>query len=249
MKPLVFTLLICFLVIQDGFSYKPKQGFIRKKKVDSYRQILDLKKGCLLVMLHHNQNKIDALKSIGREADAALSRDQQIAKNKALIKSFREQFNFCPVYFFMNSQANDLVEKGIDAIIFVDDSLRQDPSIKPCMEKFLLAEFANMQMDTGKYFDGYSLSNADTGEMLRPKYYSTSTYMYQALIIESPQLVQLKRPFPYFVRIIENDQKVYNHEKVIMKLNSRLIRFLGETQEEICKKRFKPYFRDVLIKN
>ncbi|MEO8088621.1 MAG: hypothetical protein ABI763_17515 [Bacteroidota bacterium] len=242
MKHAVFLLLVFGL-----FSCKSnelKHGYIRKRKVDSFGQIRDLKSGCLLVMLHTHQNKIDALLKIGKPAKSARVQKFQTEKNKAIIRTFHKQFNFCLVYFFMNSQANELVGKGIDSVTFVNDSLQPDPAIRPTSQKYFVAEFTTMQMDTGMYFGGYRLSTQDSGAWRKPYYYSTSTYGYQAFIFESPQLIQLKRPFKYFVTITEIDRKIFLLNSVVRKSNRRLHRFLSRANKKITTPRFSPYFLD-----
>ncbi|CAN5389704.1 hypothetical protein BH11BAC1_BH11BAC1_05730 [soil metagenome] len=242
MKLTAFTLLVCGLLLQSCKNDELRYGYIRKKKVDSYGQILDLKKGSLLVMLHSKQNKIDALHSLCKDYDADFVEYQQMKKNKSIINTFRKNFDFCPVYFFMNSQANELIEKGLHAITFLNDSLQPEPALHPSSEIFFVAEFDNMQMDTAKYYAGEHLSTQDTGAWRKPYYYSTSTFGYQAFIIESPLLIQLKRPFPNFVTITETDEKILLVESVIQKINRRLTDFYGEANEQILAKRFRPYF-------
>jgi len=244
MKRIFTVSLLFFLAIHDCSSQGLKYGYVRKRKVDSYRQIIELKDGFLLVMLHSNQNKVDALHTLGRDAEAENVRKMQDEKNKKIMNAFHDQFNFCPVYFFMNSQALDLAEKGIGAVTFLNNDLKPDTSIKAEGEKFFVAEFGNMQMDTGKYFAGYRLSTTDTGEWRKPNYYSTSTFLYEAFIIESPQMIQLKRPFPYFVITTENDKKVFLYESVIKKTNRRLHAFFMKANEKIVASRFTPYFRE-----
>ncbi len=246
MKPSFSTFLIFIFCLQFCEARKLKYGFVRKKKVDSYRQIIDLKDGCLLVMLHSNQNKIDALRKNGEPEIAERNKRLQENKNKSVIKAFHKHFNFCPVYFFMNSQGIDLIEKGVDTITFLNDSLVSNSSIHMNSKKFLVAQFGNMQMDTAKYFNGYHISTQDTGEWRKSYYYSTSTYLYQAFIIESPQLIELKRPFPYFVIMTEVDERLFFVNSIVRKTNRRMNRFLLKAKEQILKKRFSPYFTDML---
>ncbi len=244
MKVAAYLFLICFMTLQACKTKELKYGFIRKKKTDSYRQIIDLKDGYLLVMLHSHQNKVDALHKIGRSEEAEKVQKLQSEKNKAITKAFHSHFDFCPVYFFMNTQAIELIEQGSDAITFLNDSLQEDPSIRPASKYFLVAEFGNMQMDTAKYFGGYRLSTQDTGAWRKPYYYSTSTFGYQAFIFESPQLIQLKRPFPYFVMVTEYDSKIILLESVVSKADRRLKSFFQKAHEKILIKRFSPYFKD-----
>lgn len=246
MKLATSIFIVCIVILQSCKTKELKYGFIRKKKTDSYRQIIDLKTGSLLVMLHSRQNQIDTLNKIGRSEEAANIQKLQSKKNKAIIRAFHKHFDFCPVYFFMNSQAIDLIEKGSSAITFLDDSLQKDSSIHPASKYFLVAEFGNMQMDTANYFNWYHLSTQDTGEWRKPYYYSTSTFDYQAFIFESPQLIQLKRPFPYFVMITESDSKIILLESIVTKADRRLKYFYNKANEQILIKRFRPYFKDKL---
>ncbi|MCX6274860.1 MAG: hypothetical protein NTV09_06605 [Bacteroidetes bacterium] len=244
MKFSAYILLICTVALQACKTKELKYGFIRKKKTDSYRQIIDLKEGSLLVMLHSRQNQIDTLKNMERSEEAVSIQKKQSEKNKAIIKGFHKHFDFCPVYFFMNTQANDLIEKGADSVTFLNDSLKQDTSIRLTSKYFLVAEFGNMQMDTAKYYNGDRLSTQDTGAWRKPYYYSTSTFDYQAFIFESPQLVQLKSPFPYFVMITETERKILLLDSIVTKADRRLKYFYQKANEQILIKRFRPYFKD-----
>jgi hypothetical protein len=244
MKSVISISLLLFLAIQECSSQRLRYGYVRKRKVDSYKQIIDLKNGFLLVMLHSNQNKIDALHALGRHEEAENLSKKQQAKNKNIMRSFHDEFDFCPVYFFMNAQALDLIEKGIGSVTFLDNNLKQDSSIKAGPEKFLVAEFGNMQMDTAKYFSGYRLSTTDTGAWQKPNYYSTSSFQYQAFIVESPQMIQLKRPFPYFVMSTETDNKIFLYKSIIKKINRRLHSFYLKANEKVLLPRFSPYFKN-----
>lgn len=244
MKFSAYIFLISALALQSCKTKELKYGFIRKKKTDSYRQIIDLKEGSLLVILHSRQNQIDTLKNMERSEEAVKIQKLQSEKNKAIIQAFHENFNFCPVLFFMNNQAIDLIENGADAVTFVNDSLQEDSSIHPASKYFLVAEFGNMHMDTAKYFNWYHLSTQDTGAWRKPYYYSTSTFDYQAFIFESPQLIQLKRPFPYFVMITETERKILLLDSIVTKADRRLKSFYQKANEQILIKRFRPYFKD-----
>jgi len=222
-----------------------KHGYVRDRKVNSFRQVIELKDGFLLIMLHEGKSKCTRLRELGLDELADQAEQRQRGKNLGIINTFRQQFHFCPVYFFGNSQAEKFLAYGIDSITFIDDKLQYSDVRPPRDKKFLVGEFDRLQMDTAKYFSGYRLSTTDTGAWQKPSYYSTSTFVFQAYIVESPQLVQLRRPFKYYVWIIETKNKILFMDSIIRKTNRRLARFHKRAKHKITVPRFKPYFTDL----
>lgn len=85
--------------------------------------------------------------------------------------------------------------------IFLDDSLKVDPAIKPDTNiQFMVADFSNIEQDTTKYFSHYSYETI--GEDVPKKvsgYYTSSTEIdFDALRILDQNFVQLNKPFPYY---------------------------------------------------
>lgn len=241
-QPVYFILLSVFWACKTPAL---KHGYVRDRKVNSFRQIIELKNGYLLVMLHTEHVRSEQLRAIGENDFAAQLEQDQHQKNLKIMAAFRSNYDFCPVYFFFNTDAEKLLKHGINDVTFLNGLLQEDTIHPPGDAKFLVAEFDHLQADTGKYLGGYRLSTTDTGAWRKPWYYTTSTFSYQALIIESPQLIQLKRPFKYFVMISENRKKIYMLDSVVRKLNRRHYRFLGKAKLKLKDQRFSPYLKDL----
>lgn len=103
-------------------------------------------KGVLIVRLEGEQKKLEALEEIrSQSSDAQRSAlDLQIEEVRAerdsfnlnLIRSFRENFDFCPVYFIYDHSARDFLA-GVRKGIFLNDTGNPDPGIQWTDKPFL----------------------------------------------------------------------------------------------------------------
>jgi hypothetical protein len=218
-----------------------KISYVKQRKINAFSQVFELRQGCLLVMLHTIQNKIDALEKLDRKTEAETFRNQQIKKNENIIAAFKKNFDFCPVYFFFSSDALRLLEFGPDSVSFVNSTLTIDTSIHIKSKKYFVAEFNRIQDDTTGYTTRHhsSSENSET-------YQTVSASISQAFIIESKNLIQLKAPFPYFVPITETDEKIVFVESVVQKINKDLYKFERKAKKKILNPRFSPYFQKKL---
>ncbi len=165
-------------------------------KTIAKKQINQLHDGALLVRLITKTKTITTLKNAGNYKMADEIELEQSTLNKRIILAFRNHFKFCPVYFFYSDYTEAVKNNEINKIIFLNDDLQLDPEILFKEDKFLTAEFS-------------LIDDAD----------------FEALIIKDNQFVQLKRPFPFYVRTFDsiwNDKKL---NQVIVTLNHRLNSF------------------------
>ena len=194
----------------------------------AYYYINYLKTGALYVRLHTKSRKIAILENAGNIAAAEKVRKDQFKTNKSIVTAFRKAFVFCPVYFFYSDDSKYILSNDIDSIKFLDDNLQYWKAIDP-PKQFLVAEFGIIKQDTMKYFEGNSADyHKDSANVMHPnKQYGGGTNMsFGALIIKSPQLVQLSKPFPYYVRNLATLPFVRrSHFKVVTILNTKLSAF------------------------
>jgi hypothetical protein len=244
MKQVAIMLFLLPAVLLDCTGQHLNNGYIRHRKVRSYQQIFALRHGCLLVMLHRNQNKIDALHDLGKHSEAEMIKNQQASKNKAIIKAFRDNYDFSEARFFLNSDALKMIQYGPDSVTFLTDSLVPDTSIHVKSKKYFIGEFGMLQEDTAKYFSGYNIVSTDSGLQRLPAYYSSPGPYYPAFTMQSDKLVQLKKPFPNFIIITETDAKIFFLDAIVIKLNARLKAFYDDAEVKIKKGRFVRYFRN-----
>ncbi len=166
------------------------------KKAITKQQINQLHDGALLVRLITKKNAITTLRNMGNHKLADEKESEQITLNKTIIYAFRNHFNFCPVYFFYSDYTEAIKNNKLNDIIFLNDSLNLDPKIIFKESSFLTAEFT-------------LIDNAD----------------FEALIIKDKQFVQLKRPFPFYVRTFDSLSNKKKLNQIIITMNDRLENF------------------------
>ena len=223
------TVLLLFVLTQTivhAQEVNKKTSHRRQIKTLMKEQIKQLKDGVLLVRLQTKENSITALIKINQDELAAKIRVKQLNKNKKIVSAFRDNFTFCPAYFFFSNYSDNILSKQINEIIFLNDSLQPDSSIKLTSRKFLTAEFGLIKQDTAKYFSNYYYYSGDIGIERRSAYYGEPDMRFEVLKIMSDQLVQLIRPFPYYVRTFSALPIIKRKlSKVVMRMNKKLFRY------------------------
>jgi hypothetical protein len=220
----LFILLLFPFVCFAQESSKKKVSLRRQNIIIMSQQITNLREGALLVRLHTKTNTANFLRKIGKDEMAERIESEQHEENQNIVIGFRKNFNFCPVYFFYENYTSALRKKQIDSIVFVNDMLMPDSSIRLNEKKFLVAEFYELQKDTAKYYDRDYLYD---GFRKRRGYWGGPDMQLKALIVRSDEFVQLKRPFPYYVRTYDDLFK-RSPQKAVMILNKKLNKFFIE---------------------
>lgn len=187
-----------------GAEYEP----FREKQV-AIDNIKNLRKGALLVRLKTRQNTIDAFEERGYKKMAQQVKKEQRESNKKLMKAFKENFNFCQVYFFYSEDSENVLENNLEGI-FLNDNLEKDASIIVKEEHIFTAEIGSLITDPVVTYRDGTESN------------TTSGMSESVLVIKDDDFEQLRRPFPYYVKA--GDRFI---EKKVAKLNKRLHRFYG----------------------
>src|SRR5690606_16723801 len=113
-------------------------------------------------------------------------------------------FDFAPVYFFYSDQSRPIRKGQMDSVTFLNDSLEPDNAIRFKGAGFLIAEFGRVSQDTARAVDQYSVRSTPEGTELRENYYGGANLGFTALVIRSEDFVQLRKPFPYYVRTYDN---------------------------------------------
>jgi len=186
------------------------------KRENNIKSIDLVKKGVLVVRLESKRNNIEKLsESIELEdIDQKLRRQLKVQRaqmiedrnkfNNELIAAFEEHYEFSDYVFMMDTSAVHLMN-GAREGIFLDKSLNVDPSISIKGKDFLIMRIGKLS--------------------------SENTTGIEALIFSDHNLVDLQRPFPYYINL--------NHRLVLKGLFSRkgsLRRDGKELVEEIEKK-------------
>lgn len=170
-----------------------------------------------------------ALRKMGKNKSADKLQSIQNDFNISIIIAFREYFNFCPVYFFFSDYSKYVKEKKFEKVVFLNNNLEPDSGIRFTGKSFLTAEFGITEADTSKNFAGYYYVKNKNGVERKAKYYGGTNMGFGALIIMSDELVQLSRPFPYYIRTFDS---LWLFERstgtVVKKLNKKLNKFYNK---------------------
>ncbi|MCE3227686.1 MAG: hypothetical protein K0S32_2237 [Bacteroidetes bacterium] len=174
-------------------DYKdPKQfdKFRKRKDVVAAWQVNELKQGALVVRLKTNKTLLDELNKQGKTVLALEKQKEQHAINMNTIAAYKDKFTFCKVYFIFSNSSDSLLN-GARSGIFVDSTLKVDPSITMNEKFYLLAE--------RDY--GYNSSIGFVPEDSARKVIEVGNPVKEmAIVVKNKYGHQLKGPFPYFVK-------------------------------------------------
>ena len=226
MKSLILTFTTIIIISSStAFSQVKSPSDLQRLnpfEISKY-YINSLKKGVLLVRLFTKQKKIDALAKYNRNEEANAVKAKQDKINKSIIKAFKENFAFCPTYFFFSHDSKYILNNQLDSIKFLDSNLNIDQNIEVKNPHYLIAEFSKIQEDTSKNQGDYYYVRGENGVERRVKYSGGTNMDFGALIIRSPQLIQLSGPFPYYARTLQSLPLFRrSHRKVVIDMNSKL---------------------------
>jgi hypothetical protein len=196
------------------------------------RQIIDLKNGTLLVRLMTSENKIKALQNAGYPEKAEEAKAEQAAINNKIAEAFRLNFNFCRVFFFYSSASEEVKQLQFKGNL-LGYNLEPAAVIDPPIEAFFVAEFGDLQQTDEKYRDSESFRETDSGgREAQTTYYGSPDMGLPALLIRDRDFIQLRDPFPYYVRTYESLSPVKRTaEKSVKKLNGKLQDYYHSTSK------------------
>lgn len=201
-------------------------SFRKQKRLPATKEINQLKDGALLVRLRTKRNSITALRKIGKDKLAEKIETKQRRYNLKIVAAFKINFNFCPTYFYFSDYSQNVSERKFDKVIFLSDSLLPDTTIKFNQSHFLTAEFGAIEPDTAKYFSHYSYEPDGNWNLEQvSNYYCEPKVSSAALVIKSNRFVQLRRPFPYYVRTYDSLPIKRSPNKTVKRMNKKLCKF------------------------
>lgn len=230
MNKILLGLLLLFVsatvLSQETQPGKKRVSHRKQLRTLSYEQINQLKDGALLIRLITKTNSIIALRKQQNNKLADRLEKKQAEYNLRIINAFKANFTFCPTYFFSSEYSSNVGERQFDKVVFLNENLLADTSIKFDNKDFLTAEFGMIEQDTAKHFSHYSYLRDSTGRLEKVgSYYGGPDMGFGALIIKSDKFIQLKRPFPYYVRTFDSLPIKRSPNKVVRKMNKKLHKF------------------------
>jgi hypothetical protein len=173
---------------QDYKDREQFDHFYRRRRNIASWQIAQLKEGALVVRLKTNHLLVDALMKQGRTRQAEEKRIETMVANRNTMRAYMEHYTFSKVYFIY-SQSSDSLLKGTRSNIFLDTTLRVDPSIVMTEKFYLLAE------RDYAYNSSIGFVPEDSAMLVREQ---GNAVREMAVILKNKYGHQLKRPFPYY---------------------------------------------------
>jgi hypothetical protein len=180
--------------VHNGDDYKDPEQFekFRKRRTTIANwQINELKNnGAVVVRLKTNKKLIDELIAQGKMDLATEKEKEQYVINANTYAAYRDYFKFCKVYFILSNSSDSLLN-GARTGIFLDSTLKIDPSITMNEKFYLLAE-----RDYG-YNSSIGFVAEDTA---RKVVEGGNPVKEMAVVLKNKYGHQLKAPFPYSVK-------------------------------------------------
>lgn len=216
----LFSVLLSLLAFSSAMAQKDVD------EMSARGHIVSLKDGALLVRLQTRSQSIETLMERGMEDRAKQLEDQQRKENLEYVEAFVSEFDFAPVYFFRSEDSKQVKEGRLDEVVFLDTQLKPDSSIGVGQKVIYIAEFGTVDPDDSKIREDYRLENDSTGVKQKPTYYGSANMGFEALVIMDDQFVQLRRPFPYYVRTF-GKKGIMNRSpaKTVRRMNQKLNQF------------------------
>lgn len=193
-----------------------KETFTRKER--TLRDVVkDYSKGGLLVMLATpNQKEIDRLKMQANGAEEIkLIHDEIIARNRKIMREFRENYTVSKVYFFMDTSAYKIISGNLNNV-FVDINMNVDTAQNPVLGNYFIASFSeDISNYTRKLHYGLFVFDEKMNPLNKP--FNHPSNLVAAVLDGDPINYLRKRPnyigAPY--------------ARVISKFNTRLVKYLN----------------------
>ncbi len=224
--------MVSVLMVYTSVVFAQEKQPKERKQIEQLMQekIRVLKNGALLVRLHTRENSIEALKNAGNPEQAQKVAEKQMAENKEIIQAFRSEFKFCPVYFFPSKYSENVASGKMDEVVFYNDNLAEDPGIKFVQSDFLTAEFGTLDPDTASYYDGEYYDRSGKSLEEKDAQYGGSNMGIEALKIMSRQFIQLRAPFPYYIRTYDSLPIERKFSKTVSKMNKELNEYYSQNK-------------------
>ncbi|PCH93365.1 MAG: hypothetical protein COB85_07280 [Bacteroidetes bacterium] len=172
----------------------------RQTRARSEMSIKHLSTGCILVRLHTAELQLKLLREADNFKAVSQLEENLRERNIEIVKAFRMEFKFCPVYFFFSNNSNRIRQNKVDSI-FVNDNLENDPRIKPVFDHMFIV---------------------DVGDVAFQAFGGTM----KGILVMDNQFKALERPFPYYVRRSKPFPVLSKgFSEMVEELNFRLVKY------------------------
>jgi len=165
------------------------------KYINARKDIIDFRNNSvLLVRLQTRDKSIQAYRDRNMNEYADKLQNEQDLLNKRIIQAFEDYYNFTQVYYFLSSDSRHIINQTYDSISFVNIDLKPDPSIKPNLTSFYVAQFGIVSSETDAL----------------------------GVFIMNSMLEKLQKPFPYYAKSPFFSSKNNTPWKTVKRLNKNL---------------------------
>jgi hypothetical protein len=156
-------LMFLFSSAGKSFGQSPRHNYVSPKAI--------------LVQLRSEQRKLTYLVNAPEKA-AVLARDAA-AIRRATINDFRDHFIYCPVYFYIDTNADKIKAKQLDNVLFTADGTML-PHVQ--LQDYYIVYYGHPQDPVGSKY------KHDNGDVLG-----------NGLVVLDENYKQTQQPFPYYV--------------------------------------------------
>lgn len=195
-------------------------------------QIKQLEKGVILFRLNSKSEQIAYYEKYDNFSAAKKLKKETDEFNLLIIQGFRKSFSFCPIYFFEDKYSQTLLNGNIDSIIFYNDELIADKTIKfPGNKNYFIAEYGmTRDEDDDQFRSDYYYGTDSTGLVRKTKLYDDGNLGLKALVLMDSSFNQLQRPFPYYYRLATQNINLTRLSEKILNWNRRIENFYKSNQ-------------------
>lgn len=185
MKTLFFFLLIGLnLQAQDLTKVENRKKAMEVAK----KNLQDLKSGFLLVRLEDKKTEIEYYLKYNNLDEANKIKEKQAKIDEQIRLAFTNHYTMCPVYYFKMSDTRNLLDEKYDMVKVYDAQGQLTSGVDLASGNFFIAEFG--------------VANQD--EVTNEEEVNGGVYMERlalsALVIRQSTMLELRDPFPYFVK-------------------------------------------------
>jgi hypothetical protein len=160
----------------------------------------------VLVQLRSEHNRIEALTKSGRYQDVEDVKKDALEVRKRMILDFHDHFHYCPVYYYIDTNADLIKLKAFDGVLLQEDGTPiKAPVLESTSENYLIVYY------------GYALSQSKVN--WRP-ITDTSRYTYdpqtpygKALVVLNAKFQQVNYLYNLNFKILKGNKKYYYHSK------------------------------------
>lgn len=217
----IFVLFFALLFSFSSFAQQEDEKYIKNRSLRAIVQIRRLKQGALLVRLFEKENQIALLEKQGKSASVIQAYKDKIAKeNNEIIDAFKNNFSFCPVYFFYSKDSEHIKNRDFKQGQLINKN--GEPSDNEFSEQyFYTADLSELRVDTISYIT--SSTARDENDNITITKGKKTRVSYEAIMIRSDEFVDLLTPFPYSTRTYK-DLPIFKRTvaKTVSKLNNKL---------------------------